>query len=80
MKPKPGAGCNVLMPGENTVSLFFDFCLTVGVIYRNQHGPTQTQNRQSGEVGATSSANSNAEHKVIPVGGFWGGQPQTGGV
>jgi hypothetical protein len=34
-----------------TASFFLDFCLTGGVIYRNQHGLTQIRNRQSGEVG-----------------------------
>jgi hypothetical protein len=73
MKPNLGAGCNVLMAGGKDRPFFYDFCLTVWPICRNQHGLAHVRNEKSAALTATNDANGNAEHQIIPGGGFWGG-------
>jgi hypothetical protein len=80
MKPNLEAGRNVLLAGGPDHPFFYDFCLTVWAICRNQHGLAHVRNKKPATPTATNDANRNAEHEIIPGGGFWGGQPQAGGI
>jgi hypothetical protein len=50
MKPNLGAGRNVLFTGAKDHPFFYDFCLTVWAICRNQHGLAHVRNQRIGDA------------------------------
>jgi hypothetical protein len=59
---------------------FQEFCLTGGEISGSQHGLPSNKRKGPGVLRAARDANGDVENQIISGGGFWGGQPQAGGI
>jgi hypothetical protein len=69
-----------LAAARGTFSKFQEFYLTGWRISCSQDGLSTYKRKCPGVLRAAHGANGNVEHEIISGGGFWGGQPQAGGI